>query len=84
MFGIGLPELIVILVIALIVFGPKRLPELGQTVGRWVSELRRATQDISSDLQESMKWNIQDQDILPPEKDKDKKENEEDKKHGTG
>jgi sec-independent protein translocase protein TatA len=82
MFGIGLPEIIVILVIALIVFGPKRLPELGQTVGRWISELRRATQDISNDFQESMKWNIQDQDILPPEK--EKKEKEEGKDHGTG
>jgi sec-independent protein translocase protein TatA len=82
MFGIGLPELIVILVIALIVFGPKKLPELGQTVGRWISELRRATQDVSNDLQESMKWNIQDRDILPPEK--DKKEQEEEKNHGAG
>ena len=80
MFGIGLPEIIVILIIALIVFGPKRLPELGQTVGKWISELRWAAQDISNEVQEDVKWNIQDQDILPPEKDK----KEEDKDHGTG
>jgi sec-independent protein translocase protein TatA len=82
MFGIGLPELIVILVIALIVFGPKKLPELGQTVGKWISELRRAAQDISNDVQEGMKWNSRDQDILPPEK--DRKEKEEGKDHGAG
>ncbi len=80
MFGIGLPELIVILVIALLVFGPKRLPELGQTVGRWISELRQAAHFISNDVQEGVKWDIQDQDILPPEKAKKEK----DKNHGAG
>lgn len=79
MFGIGLPEVIVILVIALIVFGPKRLPELAQTAGKWISELRRAARDVSSEVQESMKLDIQDQDILPPEK-----KQGEDNKHGTG
>ena len=69
MFGIGLPELIVILVIALLIFGPKRLPELGQTVGRWISELRKVTQDLSEDLQQNVKWDEPDKDkkILPPE-----------------
>jgi len=45
-FNIGPTELIVILVIALIVFGPKRLPEIGRTMGKSLRELRKATEDI--------------------------------------
>jgi sec-independent protein translocase protein TatA len=45
-FNIGPTELIVILVIALIVFGPKRLPEIGRTMGKSLRELRKATDDI--------------------------------------
>lgn len=47
MFGsIGMPELIVIFVIALVVFGPRRLPELGRTLGRTINEFKRATTSI--------------------------------------
>lgn len=47
MFGpLGIPELIFILVLALLVFGPKRLPEIGRTIGRGMSEFRKASNDL--------------------------------------
>lgn len=47
MFGsLGLPEILFILVLALLVFGPRRLPEVGRTVGRALGEFRRATGDL--------------------------------------
>jgi sec-independent protein translocase protein TatA len=48
LFGrIGLPELILILVIALIIFGPRKLPEIGRSIGKGIRELRQATTEIS-------------------------------------
>lgn len=47
MFGsLGLPEILFILVLALLVFGPRRLPEVGRTIGRALGEFRRATGDL--------------------------------------
>src|SRR5262245_10871858 len=46
MFGIGMTEMIVIFVIALIVLGPKRLPELARTLGRTLAEFRRTASDL--------------------------------------
>lgn len=42
MFNLGMPEIILILVIALVVFGPGKLPEAGKSLGKGISELRRA------------------------------------------
>ncbi|MCP3986963.1 MAG: twin-arginine translocase TatA/TatE family subunit [bacterium] len=53
MFGIGMPELIVILVVALLVFGPAKLPELARSLGRGLNEFRRASTDIRQSLMET-------------------------------
>ena len=50
MFDIGFSELVVIGLIALIVLGPKRLPEVARTAGRWVGKLRRFITDVKQDL----------------------------------
>lgn len=52
MFGIGVPELMVILVVALIVLGPTRLPDVAKAVGRALAEFRKATSDISDELKD--------------------------------
>ena len=55
MFGsIGGTELLIIVVIALVVFGPKRLPELGRTVGRGLNEFRRASNDLKRSLEDEI------------------------------
>ena len=48
MFGIGPQELIVVLIIALLVFGPKKMPEIGKSIGSALRELRRASNDFMS------------------------------------
>jgi Tat protein translocase TatB subunit len=50
-FDIGLQELIVIFVIALLIFGPKKLPELAKTLGKGVGELKRAFQDVKDQVE---------------------------------
>jgi TatA/E family protein of Tat protein translocase len=60
MFGIGPTELIVILVIALLVIGPKKLPDLAKSLGKGLAEFRRATSDITTEL-DNARIVVQDQ-----------------------
>jgi sec-independent protein translocase protein TatA len=62
MFGsIGMPELIIIFVIALIIFGPRKLPELGRSLGRSLSEFKRASNELKSTLEEEIRIEEQQQ-----------------------
>ena len=50
MFGIGVPEMVVIGLLLLVVFGPKKLPSMARDVGRFVSEARRSVEEVKKDL----------------------------------
>ena len=59
MFGIGMPELLLILGLALIVLGPKKLPELAKTLGKGLAEFRRATEDLKDEFRK-MEHEVED------------------------
>ncbi|HEU4343806.1 MAG TPA: Sec-independent protein translocase protein TatB [Candidatus Binatia bacterium] len=50
MFGIGMPELLLILAVALVVLGPKKLPELARALGKGMAEFRRATDELKDEF----------------------------------
>lgn len=66
MFDIGLQEMLVIGVIALLVFGPSKLPELGRMVGRALRELRRASDEFRTTVETNLHLNDPDPVIAPP------------------
>lgn len=53
MFGMGMPEIMIILLVALIVVGPKRLPDLAKSLGKGLGQFRKATDDLKSSLSEN-------------------------------
>ena len=67
MFGIGMQELAIIFVVALLIFGPKRLPELARTLGKGLAEFRRA----STDLRQSFNLEMDAQPPSPATAEKD-------------
>ena len=52
--SIGFPELLVIFVIALIVFGPRRLPEIGKSLGQGISEFKRASRELQNRIEDEI------------------------------
>jgi len=60
-FGIGIPEIAVIVVLALLIFGPKRLPQLGKTIGKTLKGLQTASKEFESEINKSLKLNENDE-----------------------
>jgi sec-independent protein translocase protein TatA len=57
--SIGMPELIIIFVIALIIFGPRKLPELGRSLGKSINEFKKASNELKSTLEEEIRLDEQ-------------------------
>lgn len=73
MFGLGAQELVIILVIALIIFGPRRLPEMGAAIGKSIREFKKSTKEIADDINvtneiEDVKKDIATATSVEPEK----------------
>ena len=61
MFGLGMSEIILLGIIALVVIGPKELPQLARTIGRFMNELKRSTNVLSDEIKEQVRI---DEDLL--------------------
>ncbi|MDC3148211.1 TatA/E family twin arginine-targeting protein translocase [Prochlorococcus sp. AH-716-I07] len=60
-FGIGIPEIAVIVVLALLIFGPKRLPQLGKTIGKTLKGLQTASKEFENEINKTLKLNESDE-----------------------
>jgi len=62
--SLGLPELLLIFVVALIVFGPKRLPEIGRTLGKALGEFKKATDELKNTIEREVR--VEELRQIPP------------------
>ena len=60
-FGIGIPEIVVIVVLTLLIFGPKRLPQLGKTIGKTLKGLQTASKEFKNEINKTLKLNENDE-----------------------
>ena len=67
MFGLGISEIIFLAILALVVIGPKQLPEVARTLGRFLNELRRTTSVLTDDLKSHMRFDPLDMNKPPQE-----------------
>jgi len=72
MGSVGVPELIIIFVVALIVFGPKKLPELGKSLGKGLAEFRKASHELRSTIEEEVRNIEEERPVTAPSEEQSK------------
>jgi TatA/E family protein of Tat protein translocase len=66
MGNLGMPELILILVLALLLFGPKKLPEIGRQLGKGLGEFKRASNDLKRSIEDEIEKSTKEEPAAPP------------------
>ena len=66
MFGIGFQEMLIILVVALIFFGPKRLPDLAKSLGKGIAEFKKASEEVRKGIEDAVKEESVEEALKPP------------------
>ena len=67
MFGIGFQEMLIILVVVLIFFGPKRLPDLAKSLGKGIAEFKKASEEVRKGIEDAVKEESVEETPKPPE-----------------